>query len=299
MQEKRERTQVLKGDLEEREVAVYQPGIEFARIGTRPLTLELLRPGFLSERQTPRRHPLIVFVQGSAWTHPNPYHQLPQLSLFARAGYVVASVIHRASEEAAFPACLVDVKAAIRFLRANAGAYDIDPERVAIWGTSSGGNLALLAAATQGRGELEQGAYLTESSGVQAVVDFFGPAAMEAFMEQLGIRDVTEVDPGDVVPLLIGGLEGDVMARLRAVSPTSYLKPGMKLPPHLLAHGDDDQVVPFAQSALYAERLRALGAEVAFYRVAGAGHETGFWTPGVLGAVRAFLDRHLMEPGKK
>ena len=96
-----------------------------------------------------KRYPLVVFVQGSAWTTPNPDYELPQLGALARQGFVVASVSHRDCRDGyAFPAFLQDVKTAIRFLRAHAAEYCIEKERVGIWGTSSGGNAALLVGMT-------------------------------------------------------------------------------------------------------------------------------------------------------
>ena len=105
-----------------------------------------------------KRYPLVVFVQGSAWTTPNPDYELPQLGALARQGFVVASVSHRDCRDGyAFPAFLQDVKTAIRFLRAHAAEYCIDKERVGIWGTSSGGNAALLVGHDRRLGLLSNG----------------------------------------------------------------------------------------------------------------------------------------------
>src|SRR5690606_6431839 len=100
------------------------------------------------EDEVPRR-PLIVFLQGSGWTFPDVNYEIPQLAEYARNGYVVATITHRSYKDGyPAPAFLQDAKTAIRFLRKNANVYGIDPNRVCFWGTSSGGNTAMLVAMT-------------------------------------------------------------------------------------------------------------------------------------------------------
>ena len=97
------------------------------------------------------KYPLVVFIQGSSWTTADRLAEIPQLSALSRKGFVVATVGHRSCLDGyPAPAFLVDVKTAIRFLRAHARQYSIDPDRVAVWGTSSGGNAALLVGLTAG-----------------------------------------------------------------------------------------------------------------------------------------------------
>ena len=284
----------IMGDFEGRGMVWQTPDIEFAAPQGRTLRLQLLRPAqhWYWEGRAPA--PLIVFVQGSSWTHPDMHGELPQLARFAREGYVVASVEHRSSSEAAFPACLVDVKSAIRFLRAHAAEYGIDPTRVAIWGTSSGGNLALLTAATRGQDEFEQGEYLDESSSVQAVVDFFGPSDPCEMMRLSGIAfEDLERDEYRIIGDLIGGVEGDARGRMARLAPGGYLEEGMLLPPHLIMHGDCDTVVPFSQSLNYYRLLRERGQTAFLVKVCGAEHERRFWSDRVLDEVSAFLRAYL------
>ena len=125
-------------------LAQIQNDIVFSHVIPEGLKLTLMRPW---NNDAPR--PLIVFVQGSGWSFPNIYREIPQLCQYARAGFVVATVTHRnAVEGHVFPAYLQDVKTAIRYLRAHADEYGIDPKRVCIWGTSSGGNTAMLVGLT-------------------------------------------------------------------------------------------------------------------------------------------------------
>ena len=120
--------------------------------------------------------PLIVFVQGSSWRQPTMGEEIPQLVQFVKAGYIVATVQHRNSLDGhSFPAFLQDVKTAIRFLRAHAEQYAIDPQRVAIWGTSSGANASLLVALTPDDPRYKTAEYTDQSDAVNAVVSCFAP----------------------------------------------------------------------------------------------------------------------------
>ena len=178
-------------------------------------------------------------------------------------------------------------------MRAHAAEYGIDPTRVAIWGTSSGGNLALLTAATENVSDFDVGDNLNESSSVQAVVDFFGPSNLVDMMKLRGLTIAALADPNLFeISNLIGGPEGDALGRLKKLSPGEYLRDG-NLPPHLIIHGDCDYVVPFSQSSDYYKLLRSRGQIAHLVKVAGAGHERRFWTQGVRDEVSAFLRAYL------
>ena len=271
------------------------PDIEFAAPDGHSLLMQLILPRW---RKPSVPMPLIVFVQGSSWTNPNAHWEIPQLSRFAQAGFIVASVTHRSSRTKPFPACLIDVKSAIRYLRAHAAEYCIDKERVAIWGTSSGGNLALLTAATEGMAEFEQGDNLSESSAVQAVVDFFGPTDVNRMIELGGytLEQIGQLpNPEEnVLYTLIGGVEGDARGRMAKLTPAGYLAPDAKLPPHLLVHGDCDSVVPFSQSVEYYNELRSRNIPSVFVKVSGGEHEARFWSDELLDTVMKFLNAYLV-----
>lgn len=120
------------------------------KTGADNLVMDIISPQSTGDDDD-RRYPTVVFVQGSAWTTPHRDYEIPQLSALAREGFVVATVNHRdASSDPhdMFPAYLEDVKAAIRYLRANARQWHVDPDRLGIWGTSSGGNTSLLVGLT-------------------------------------------------------------------------------------------------------------------------------------------------------
>lgn len=280
-------------------IANYLPNVEYVRRGDRVLNLQILQPAPRKSRDpsapttTNPPRPVIVYVQGSAWFPQNLYTALPQLSDFAHRGYVVASVEYRPSTEAIAPAQVQDVLSAIRYLRANQKKYNIDPERMGIWGDSSGGHLAALTATSLGTD-----AFITEDNKEQAmklkaVVDFYGPTD---FREMANYP--TQIDhnsPNSPESRVVGGPIQDekYRAAVEAYNPISYVAANKALPPFLIMHGDVDALVPFNQSVLLYEALRLADKEVDFYKVVGAGHGVNFWTPSVLGIVADFFDKNL------
>lgn len=280
-------------------VAAYTPNVEYVRRGDRALVLQVLEPregpprlpGSKDPEPAPLKRPLVVFVQGSGWGPQNLYSAIPQLADLAHRGYVVASVEYRPSTQAIAPAQIQDVKSAIRYLRANAAKYGIDPRRVAIWGDSSGGHMAALVATTVGVTDFSTADYADQSDAVQAVVDFYGVsdlATMGRFPSWLD-HDA-EGSPGS---LMLGGSPLKNTDKARAHSPVTYIKPERALPPFLLLHGDEDVIVPFNQSVVLYEALRAADKEVVFYKVKGSNHGWQFWSPRVMQIVVDFLDEKL------
>lgn len=255
------------------------------------LVLHLLLPWGWDDPEIPKKkQPLIVFVQGSGWTVPNYDNQLPQMAGLARKGYVVAMVMHRNAEEGhPFPAFLQDVKCAIRFLRKNADLYGIDPERVAILGTSSGGNTALLVGLTAGERAYETDEYPEYSDEVNVVVECFGPANIKKMAE-------TVLNP-DNCPALFYGLFGrdpELQAqRIHDMSPVNYVKEGKRVPPFLLLHGDADELVYFDQTEEIFEKMLACGYEVTAYQIQGAPHEYTFWSPQIYQIIEEYIAVHL------
>ncbi len=149
-------------------------GVTYAVEAGTPLKLSLAVP--YNRRRT---WPLVVFIQGSGWTFPNVGLNLPHLGDIAREGFVVATVTHRSANQGhPFPAFLKDVKSAIRYLRAHAAEYCIDPDRVLAYGTSSGGNTALLLGLTGDDPRYRSDVCPHMSDRVCAVVDCFGPTHM-------------------------------------------------------------------------------------------------------------------------
>lgn len=268
--------------------AVCVPDIEYLKIGDRSLFLHALFP-FM---ETPMC-PVIIFVQGSGFKEQYTKLNLPQLVPFARDGYVVFSVEHRPSDEAKAPAQIQDVRTAIRFIRANADTYLIDPDRIGIWGNSSGGHLAALVGTSEHFETFNTEEYSGYSSGVQAVVNFYGPTDFSKIAHFPSLFDHTVED--SPVSMVIGGSILDPMYEevIRMFNPISYISQNIKIPPFLIFHGDRDAMVPFNQSVILYEALRDAGCNVTFYKVENAGHDARIWTPRVLNIVKEFFDKHL------
>lgn len=235
-------------------------------------TLTLIRP-WQAEGEAPAKRPLIVFLQGSAWTSPDLGYEIPQLSRYAQKGCVVATLTHRSSSQGhPFPAYLQDTKAAIRFLRANAERFEIDPERVAMFGTSSGGNTALLVGLTGDDPRYRTQEHAGFSDSVKAVIACFAPCDIPAMvMEQYEMMVQHPAFEG-----LIGQRDPQEVAR--AMSPVLEVRNGRVYPPIMLAHGDADEMVPFDQSEKMYHALKRDGHRVHLIRVTNAPHEGSFWS---------------------
>ena len=190
---------------------------------------------------------------------------LPRLRvLLNQRGIVVASIDYRLPPLSRWPAPIEDAKCAVRFLRAHARALGIDRGRIGAWGSSGGGTLACLLGLAGPEAGFDHGQYADRSSGIQAVVDMFGPS------------DLTNL--GDSAPfdraIAWLGLGGSTGVR-RAASPVTYVPADREAvggPPFLILHGTDDQDFPQRHSRELAQRLHAAGLPVQLVLVQGAGH---------------------------
>lgn len=212
--------------------------------------------------------------------------EIPQLVQFVKAGYIVATVQHRNSLDGhAFPAFLEDVKTAIRYLRTNAAKYSIDPQRVAIWGTSSGANAALLVGLTGDDPRYKTNDYADQSDAVNAVVSCFAPTdVIDTF------KNADRVPGSDILQYSLFGRDKSKWDQIkRQMSPLYQVKAGQQYPPFLLMHGDADQVVPYHQMEEMYDVLQQHGVAVEAYRVKGANHERDFWSQQIYDLVKEFL----------
>jgi acetyl esterase/lipase len=261
--------------------------LEYARAGEKSLRLDLYLP-----QGAPGPLPAIVWVHGGAWRAGSKEN--PRAAPMAERGYAVASVGYRLSQEALYPAQIHDCKAAVRWLRAHADAYGLDPRRFGAWGASAGGHLVALLVTSGGVPELEgELGHLQQSSRVQAVCDFFGPSDFLRMDDVPGT--MTHDAPDSPESQLVGGPiqeHPDLVAR---ANPIAYVTPGD--PPFLLVHGQEDYTVIANQSELLYDALCAAGVEATLHLVPGAGHGFRGATPAQLaqidGWVDAFFDRHL------
>jgi len=197
----------------------------------------------------------------------------------------VATVCHRDAREGnPFPAFLQDVKTAIRFLRAHAEEYGIDAAHVCIYGTSSGGNTALLVGATGDDPRYETDEYKGVSDAVSCVVSCFGPTDLTMIPDMQNPLD-------DVFLGLSGGR--DPRAVLREMSPLHVVTKETPFPPCLLAHGTGDTVVPYFMATQMADKLISFGKDVRLLTVTDAPHEDTFWSWPLIEDIYAFIQEHI------
>ena len=273
--------------------------IVYADYDTGPVRLHLISPGVRVSRLAGTKAvgaplPWILYVPGSAWFPQNLARAIPGMIDFSKqTRFAIAIAAYRPSTMAKAPAQLVDMKAAIRFLRANADLYNLDPARAAIWGTSSGGHIASLVGLTAENLAFTNEIHSAESHAVQAVVNFFGPTDFRRMNDYPSVID--HDSPTSPESVVVGGPIQDprYLDKVNAYNPVTYVDASRSAPPFLIMHGDRDALVPFNQSVLLYEALRDAGQDVSFYKIAGAGHGDRFFTPSTLAVVRAFLKQHL------
>jgi acetyl esterase/lipase len=259
----------------------------YARVDGRDLLLDL----YLPEGRTASL-PVIVWIHGGAFRMGDKEN--PRAARMVERGYAVASINYRLSQEAIFPAQVHDCKAAVRWLRAHAAQYHLDPDRIGAWGESAGGYLAAMLGTADNVPELEgTEGNLEHSSRAQAVCDFFGPTDFLRMNDTPGTMDHDAPDSPE--SQLIGAPiqeHPDLVAR---ANPITYIGP--ETPPFLIVHGDADYTVLLNQSQFLYRALRIAGLDATFHIVEGAGH--GF--PGaseeqlaeIDAMVDAFFDAHL------
>ena len=206
---------------------------------------------------------------------------------YAKHGYIVASVEYRTVEDVPFPASLVDVKAAIRYLKAHADQYCIDKNHVFVMGESAGAALACQVGIMSGMPEYELGDFLDETSAVDGVIDFYGPAENENYKEQ-----VME-DPLMYAAFIqrMGGIPENKQDVIKASSAINYID--SNTPPFLIVHGMEDEKVDIAQSERLYKKLKENDIPCDFIRILGAKHGTDeFYQKEIVNIVLEFLDRY-------
>ena len=249
------------------------------------LRMDVARPRARGEGE---RLPAIVYFHGGAWQSGSKEDGVPAICYYAQHGFVAASVDYRLSGVARFPAQIEDCKCAVRFLRANAAEYGIDPERIGAMGASSGGHLAALLGLTGAEQFADKGGWEGVSSDVSAVCDLFGPSDFPR-MPRKSLPDAISA-----TAQFLGGSIDEVPEVYVKASPLTHVHAGA--PPFLIIHGELDPVVPLSQSELLRDALRKAGVEVEFHAVKGAGHGSReVVDPEVRGWILLFFEGRLMK----
>jgi acetyl esterase/lipase len=240
-----------------------QPGavlrdVTYCKGGAVDLKMDLYFPKVASSAPMP----VVLYVHGGSWSSGDKSEATLLTADLLNYGYLVASVDYRLAPQHKWPAQIEDVKCSVRFLRANASKYNLDPNRIAAWGSSAGGHLVSLLGLTRKTDGFEgRGGYQEQSSSVQAVIDWFGPTDFTSW--DLKRHEQTVVD-------LLGVPLSEAGEILRKASPITYVS--KDAPPFLIMHGDKDSVVPLSQSQILYDRLKAAGANATLVVVKNAEH---------------------------
>lgn len=234
--------------------------------------------------------PVIIWVHGGGWQAGSKDGCPPLRAGYTDQGYAVASIGYRLSGDATFPAQIEDCKAAIRWLRAHAEKYGLDPKRFGVWGSSAGGHLVALIGTSGDVEEFDVGAHPDESSRAQAVCDYYGPTDFNVFVTTPRYERHAPIDSPE--SKLIGGAVLENPEKVARVNPITYVSNDD--PPFLIVHGDEDGTVPHNQSELLFEALKETGVPVHFHTIHGAGHGGPAFNEPVIGdMVREFFDKRL------
>ena len=252
--------------------------------------------------RTRAKKPAVIYFPGGGFTSSDHEKFLEIRYALARAGFVVAACEYRTVPDK-FPALLNDAKAAVRFLRAHAADYGIDPERIGVLGDSAGGYLVQMMGATNGEKDWDKGDFLQENSDVQAVVSFYGISDLRTIGEGLG-QDNIHASPAVTEALLVHGPAFKEFAGASILSDEAKAKNASPIghvdgsePPFLLLHGSGDKVVSPLQSAHMYEALKAAKSDVEYVLVRGAGHgDLPWYQPAVIARVVNFFSAKLGAP---
>jgi acetyl esterase/lipase len=236
----------------------YVPDLRYGTAGTEDLHLDLAQP-----RHGNGPFPAVLVLHGGAWTKGSRKSSVPMILELARHSYVAVSASYRLAPRHRYPAQLHDAKCAVRWLRANAARYRIDPARIAVLGYSAGGHLACLLGTTAGRRDLEgTGGHAGHSSKVSLVVGYYPVTDLQAlrltFLHSL------------IVDRFLGKFSATVCSQ---ASPITHVD--RRSAPTLLLHGTADLVVPHSQSHAFADKLRASGVHVLLHTLKEAAHGFG------------------------
>ncbi len=247
--------------------------------GDRALKLDLYKPVTMKTKV-----PALIFIHGGSWKGGNKNMYRPYATRYAQKGYVVASISYRLSGEAPFPAAIQDAKCAVRWMRAHAAEYKVDPNYICVLGGSAGGHIAMMVGYCPDEKEMEgSGGYENFSSRVQAVVNIYGPCDLAVPV----LRDAESIRK------FLGGRTYDEAPELyKKASPFYYLT--KNTPPTLILHGTLDSLVPINQSDELAKRLKETGVPYTYDRLEGWPHVMDM-AEIVFNRCVFFIDRFLAE----
>jgi acetyl esterase/lipase len=253
---------------------IYSQKKEWCGGKYRQLKCSLLKPRCHYSYDENVIYPLIVWLCGGSFAEVDRNLWMPEMTYFAKHGWAVLSVDYSTTQLTYYPEQLEDVKAAIRYARAHAADFHIDPERVAIMGESAGGYLSVLTGCTNGVPEYEAGNYLDKSSTVQAIVAWY-PVATPATLSKKNWQETH-------FPRYVADYPN--------LPDLSY----SDVPPTMILHGTGDTLVPCSDGEDLYEALQKAGVDSELYLIEGANHaDHHFVQDETKALILAFLNRRL------
>ena len=270
---------VKKLELEKKELEwLYVPNVEYFEYENCKRCLQLIIP-YKRNWEENKKYPLVLFVPGSAWHRQEMYNNIPSRSELAKRGYAIAEVQYRESDLDIFPAQVIDVKNAIRFIHTLAEQFHLDTENIFVSGDSSGGHIALLTGLTAAYGELDSKEKNDISCKVNGIISYCAPTDMLLSNGDGPIEDLLGTDDVAKVPELA-----------KSASCETYLSKERNIPPILMFHGLKDEMVSIEHSRNFFDKLKKFDKEVEYYELENEGHCCPtFWGKDVLDIVENFL----------
>ncbi len=252
---------------------------------------------YLPDKPREQPMPWVVWVHGGGWAGGSRNSVETFAIRQTCRGYAVVAVDYRLSFEARFPAALSDLRAALRYVRAHATEFNLDPENVIVWGASAGGHLASMLALTSQEKSFDRkdDRHRQVPITVRGVIGWWTPTSFPEFDEDFGLKCLQRTChtcEGSAESRFLGCEVKKCTQRARRASPISWVN--KHAPPFLLSHGSQDCTVPEAQSTRLADALKAVGANVQLQIVPNGRHGDGTWLkPEVMASVDQFIDHHL------
>ncbi|MFD2522441.1 prolyl oligopeptidase family serine peptidase [Emticicia soli] len=253
-------------------------------------------------------YPVVIAIYGSAWFSNSAKEETFKVGLGQKLlenGFAVVNVNHRSSSDAIFPAQIYDIKAAIRFIRANSREFALDDSFIGVTGWSSGGHLTALTGTTNSTKtdkigglaidiEGSVGKHTDQSSHINAAVDWFGPTDF-LIMDKCG-SSFSHNEAKSPESSLIGGAIQENAAKVALANPISYVNKNN--PPFLIFHGDKDPLVPDCQSKKLYEKLQKERVQSELVIIAGGGHGPGVMIDKYYSQMTAFFEQEMKKTKK-
>lgn len=264
----------------------YEYDVPYVKRENKQLYLQIIKP--ISDKPVP----LIVYIPGSAFHKQDVKQRVAQLAILAVRGYAVALLEYTPSEEKPFPQFIFDAKSGIQFMKDNSEKYHIDKENVFVMGDSSGAYTALMSGLTNGITDLEDESLTNSDYAVNGIIDFYGPTDITTMNNAPSSQD--HKTPDSPEGCMIGGLNVLESAVSQKTIIKNYVNDDRELPPVIIFHGSNDELVPFSQSCELYTALTEHNKTVSLYQIDNAHHgDRQFWSSEVLDLIQDFIESNV------